>query len=512
MIRTLCATDSLGISCDILVIGGGTVGLVTAVELARRGQKVICLESGLARQEAEDHPLNEVTQSGAEYQGAALGRFRCLGGSSTRWGGALIPFQRADLISANWPIAYEELALYLPDVERLLSLTPGEYSADGFDWRLGDFAPRLAKWPAFAKRNIANLLGDALHSTPGLEILLDATATEFVVEEDRLTHVTARSLDGGTAVVRAREVIFAAGAIETTRLLLLLDRQNAGRIFSPDDQLGRRFSDHLSMLVADLDPVDRRELNRVVGFRFEARGAMRNLRFELADDTFLRDQVAPCFAHVAFASEGAGGFSALREAFRYLQRRSLPPVSVFVDLVSNLPWLIRAVWWRLVEKRLLYPDGAEFQLHLVLEQTDDPRNRISLSSDRCDVFGQPVANIHWTITAQDQDNIARAVSVFARAWENSGLAALARIRPRAQEDLRRALVNSGGIYHPVGSTRMGTSPENSVVDSQLRPHRLKNVSVLATSVLPRSGGTNPTMMLFLLAYRCMERISPRRIR
>jgi len=509
MIRNLEAADSLDLATDILVIGGGTVGLAVAVELARRGQTVICVESGLARQEVEEHPLNEVTQSGTAYQGAAHGRFRCLGGTSTRWGGALIPFQPGDLASAHWPVAYEELIVHLPEVGRLFGLAPGDYSAGGLDWRLSDFEPRLAKWPVFAKRNIANLLGEALQSTPGLEIFLDATATDFAVEQDRLTHVTARSLNGGRILVRAREVIFSAGAIETTRLLLLLDRQNGGKIFAPDNQLGRGFSDHLSVVVADLDPIDRRKLNRVAGFRFEAKGAMRNLRFELADATPLRDKVAPCFAHIAFDSEESGGFNALRETFRYLQKRSLPPVSVFLDLAADLPWLARAVWWRFVERRLLYPDRATIQLHMVAEQKDDPDNRISLSSDRCDSFGQPLANIHWTVTAQDQENLAHAVSAFACAWENSALAALAKIRPRPPEELHQALVHSGGIYHPVGSTRMGDSPENSVVDADLRPYRLKNVTVLATSVLPRSGGANPTMMLFLLAYRCMDRLAPK---
>src|SRR5258706_8037196 len=103
--------------------------------------------------------------------------------------------------------------------------------------------------------------------------VLNAAVTHFEVNDERIIRLTARSLDGGKAMVEADEVIFAAGAIETTRLLLLLDQQNANGIFSPDDQLGRYFSDHLSVIVAHLEARDRTALNRLTGFRFERRGA-----------------------------------------------------------------------------------------------------------------------------------------------------------------------------------------------------------------------------------------------
>jgi choline dehydrogenase-like flavoprotein len=41
----------------------------------------------------------------------------------------------------------------------------------------------------------------------------------------------------------------------------------------------------------------------------------------------------------------------------------------------------------------------------------------------------------------------------------------------------------------------------------LRPFRLRNTTVLSTSVLPNGGGANPTMMLMLLAFRCIDRLT-----
>jgi len=45
------------------------------------------------------------------------------------------------------------------------------------------------------------------------------------------------------------------------------------------------------------------------------------------------------------------------------------------------------------------------------------------------------------------------------------------------------------------------------VDGDLRPYGLANATVLATSVLPNSGGANPTMMLMMLAFRASDRLA-----
>ena len=160
MIRTLAKNDQLSRQCDVLVIGAGTVGLIVATQLAQSGRNVICLESGQMRQEADEHPLNEVVHTRLSYEGAAHGRFRCLGGTSTRWGGALIPFARADVEGAQWPIPYDDIVRFVPEVEALFGLTAGRYEAEDVEvLGEGDFVPRLAKWPPFGKRNVANLVG-----------------------------------------------------------------------------------------------------------------------------------------------------------------------------------------------------------------------------------------------------------------------------------------------------------------------------------------------------------------
>ena len=342
MIENLLGAAPGSSKCDIAVIGGGTLGLPTAARLSARGFSVICLESGGWVQKEETHPLNEVVQTRSIYAGAQRGRFRCIGGTSTRWGGALIPFLASDLINGDWPIKPDVLTGYREPVERLFDLPSDNYDAPELMQPLGTartHLPRLAKWPSFRKRNVFNLLESELRSRSNLRIVLNATVTDFEVVDEHLRAVIARSPDGGALRIEARHFVFTAGAIETTRLLLLLDKQNQNVLSRHGSHLGRNFYDHLSVLVARLQPLDKSALNRLTGFRFTKGGAMRNLRFELAEENGIRAKCLPCFAHIAFPRKAGERFCL---PTRHFAARSNAAHSASEDNCASYPQLALA--------------------------------------------------------------------------------------------------------------------------------------------------------------------------
>jgi choline dehydrogenase-like flavoprotein len=478
---------------------------------------VIVAESGGLTQIGETHPLNEVEQRGDNYLGAVEGRFRCLGGTSTRWGGAMLPFLPVDMAphsagwNVDWPIELSDLTAYQSEIERLFGLGSGPYDVPhimpGRGGASAAFIPRLAKWPPFRLRNVATLLAAELRSATGPDVWLNATATSFAFDSaGRLAKVTMRSGNGNELSVAARETIIAAGAIESTRLLLLADRQHDDRIFAPDDVLGRYFYDHLSTATGRLTDVRRKQLNRVVGFRFEG-SAMRNLRFEPSAELRTERKLPAGFAHIAFKTDRPTGFEALRDIYRKLQRRERPGVRDVAAMAIATPWLARAVWWRFVERRLLFPDGADLELVMVIEQEPRADNRISLSSRRCDLHGCPLAIIDWRVHDGDVANVLAATEAFVDAWNDSPLARLGRIEPNLPADLKDALARGGGIAHPGGSVRMGTSAARGVVDSDLQTFRVPNLSVVSTATFPTGGGANPTMMLMMAALRLADHMA-----
>ncbi len=501
MIRDLQGAGRIDVSTDYLVIGGGTAGLFASVWLAEAGYRVICIESGGLHQEAEEHPLNEVVHLKSVYDGAAHGRYRCIGGTSTRWGGALIPFQKADLRDAGWPIDIEDLQPFVSRVEAEFGVTAGDYELP--ELSTPTHTARLAKWPPFKKRNVFNLLQGRVRTSTNLSVWLNATATDFLVVDGVLRKVEARTQGGDMVTVRATNVIIAAGAIETTRLVLLMDAQNNSVVSRLSPSLGHYFSDHLSTSVGVMRPASLPELNRHVGFRFERDGTMRNLRFELSDAEDVRSRAPASFGHIAFVSDREGGFEVLRNILRASQKHRPPSLSDVAGLIRAVPWLLRAVWLRFFRRRMLFPDAAKFYLNMVIEQEPIEENQVKLSADRRDVFGRPLAELAWVVTERDQENLARAVDAFEAMWGTIALSSNARFERRPKGDAESELARGGGIYHPTGSTRLGRSADQGVVDRDLRLFAVPNVQLLSTSVFPTGGGANPTMMLLLLAARCV---------
>jgi choline dehydrogenase-like flavoprotein len=503
MMNDLIGRGHLSEDAYFVVIGAGTVGLPTSVMLAQKtGAKIVCLETGGNVQKQDTHPLNEVVQKGMLYKGASHGRFRCLGGTSTRWGGALIPFQDADLSIANWPISFDELVPYVREVEDLFSLEQGAYSDTSFPFDLGEFhVNRLAKWPQFKKRNVATLLHRQIDDIPNVHIWLNAHVIAISATEEGVK-LTAISRKGDKIDVDAKRLIIAAGAIETTRLALLIERQN--HLIKGNPALGRYFTDHISTEVAEIVTSRPSLLNRIIGFRFGDKGSMRNIRFELSPTTMAREKLPPSFTHIGFRNEKSGGFDVLRALFQRLQRGKLPPLRVVFDLIANTPWLLRAIWWRFIHKRLLFPDHSKLIVHVVVEQTPSEKNYIRLSDDQTDQFGIPLAEIMWAVTDEDKRNVTETAELFRKTWESTGFAKMGIWKSLETREIWASIESSEGIFHPTGSTRMGLDSANGVVDKDLNLFGVPNVQLLATSVLPTAGGANPTMMLFLLAMRCID--------
>ena len=131
-----------------------------------------------------------------------------------------------------------------------------------------------------------------------------------------------------------------------------------------DGPLGRGFHDHLSAPIANLETDHPDACVRLFSFAFQD-GGMRNLRFELAPETRAAMGLPAAFLHIAFARSGRSGFDGLRGIFQALQRKSLPATRDIITLLKDFPWFLRAVWWRLVEHRVLPPAGTMFELHLV---------------------------------------------------------------------------------------------------------------------------------------------------
>jgi choline dehydrogenase-like flavoprotein len=508
---------------DVCIIGGGIAGLIAADRLRRFRKSVLVLESGGRRDDGGIDPLNRVLFEKSAYRGATHGRARGLGGTSTRWGGALIPFLREDMAARPflgleaWPVDFDEIASFIPDVERLFGLDDTSYEEAVLDlWRNAatfpradrDILPRFAKWPPFARRNVATLLRSRLETDAGTTVWLNATVTGLEIDQmaGRVAGVGAAARSGRRLTARASHYVICAGAIESTRLLLLSRRRSADRAFAGCEALGRGFYDHVSLPAATIETKRPTELNRLAGFRFY-RAAMRSTRFELAPQSQQEERVASAFGHITFETPNPTGFDALRDALRSLQARGRPDLQKTLRAGRDLPYLIRAAWWRLVKRQLLWPEPARYRLHIVAEQLPQPQNRIELV-DQPDDLGVPRASLSWEVSSEE----LRTVDAFARRfdayWQRQNLTSLGKLvwDPGLSGSCFSSHADIGDIYHPGGTTRMGVDGRTAVLDRNLATFAVPNVSVASTSAFPSGASANPTLMLMAFALRLADRL------
>jgi choline dehydrogenase-like flavoprotein len=524
LILDLCEFErDQNVSVDYCVIGAGIAGLALAQRLASNGRRIIVLESGPRSDDGRPHPLNVVEICGRDYAGAIAGRARALGGTSSRWGGALIPFLPGDLAArydigkAAWPVSFSEVAPLLGDVEAMFGVEPGPYDVTCLAQQTPlmqsaaqseEFLLRFAKWPKFRRRNVGFLLNDFFESSTQTEIWLNATVVAFSFSEaGRLESVTARDWGGRRITVCANAFVLAAGAIESTRLLLIARRQSAGRVFAVCSALGIGFHDHVSFPAAEIQSRDTKALNAFAAFRFQC-GTMRSLRFELAPEAQKLDGVASAFAHVAAESSTTSAFNALREMLRCVQSRRAIPIGKLKTLTSGAPYLLRLAWWRYMRQTLLWPTAARISLHIVVEQLPRIQNRIELG-ESSDEFGLPRARLFWSVGDAEAALAAAFARRFSRYWRAQGMYTLGELDWYFDPDNPNSITwdGAGDVFHPGGSTRMGTNGCSAVVDANLATFAVPNLFVVSTSVFPFGASANPTMMLIAFALRLADHLA-----
>ncbi|ALN74700.1 GMC oxidoreductase [Aureimonas sp. AU20] len=511
-------------TAEICVIGAGIAGLLLARRLAGRGRRVVVLESGGATLEPTAQALNEIDNPSGAYTRALTGRYRALGGSSVKWGGRMLPISRHEVSARDylslpgWPLDRSELDAYLPEIEKLFGIGPSSYEADLLDTvdrdgRLprddGNLTSRFAKCPSFRRSNVATLLARDIGALSSLRIWLDATVCGFQLDRvaGRVLSVEARSRAGRTLTVRADRFVFAAGTIETTRLLLWLDALSEHRAFADCRVLGRYFQDHLKVKVAEISRGDWLGTNRLFAYRF-LESARRDLHLETTAAAQREDGAASAFAYVTMAlSQSPLGI--VKKIVQDVQKRDMDPRD-WASLGRHVPFLARSAYWRWVRQQLLVPRHVGFDLQVWIEQLPDWSNQIRLSESR-DSLAMPKVLLDWRPREADERTFRFAIARIEAYWARAGFDRTCPLSwtPAACDASRPIAPLAEACAHPSGTTRMGTDPCESVVAPDLACHAIPNLSIASASTFPTAGSANPTLTIMALALRLADHLMAR---
>lgn len=499
--------------CDVCIVGAGAAGIYLGVRLAQRGLAVIILEAG-GHVGADGAAVGiESTFEGTPYRGATEGRAFGLGGTTSRWGGVLIPHSERDFRPARegqfdpWRHIVAVVKQRSPDVLRTLGLDPQRDSPTMARRFLGDAVAtlhssgleiRVAEFLPFRRKNLAFLLRESSPKKGSLTVFLHAVATNWPITVgpdgvSRLTAVMARCGDK-TVTVTAHSFVLAAGALESARLLLEMERQTGANPFRQGAAVGCYLGDHLSCTIANLRPEDWALTAQRFGPRFKA-GRMQSFRFL---ERSAPDDSPRCFAHFIFENENPG-FLLAKKLLTGLQARVLPNISL-AEFRDGATGLLALGWHRMMGSRLYITPKTPVHLQLDIEQRPHYSNRIRLD-DRVDAWGRPMPVIQWDVHAEDYAAIRTTARRLLALWPGRDQ----RLPELCAVERDPAGQKPHDAYHPVGACRMGTDSE-AVVDAELRVHGIPNLAVLSTAVFPSAGTANPTFSMLCLGEALAERL------
>lgn len=506
---------------DICIVGAGAAGIVLAAKMARRGKRVLLLESGGATAEPSAQDLNECAYVGQSRRAASRGRFRALGGTTTVWGGQILELCPEDFAArswipgSGWPISRAELQPYYDQALQVEGLA-NACRQDEAVWRLlgidppdlgPDFQSYFTRW--CPEPNFARLYRESL-AAPNLRVVLHATATELLLDQggSRIGGVRCRTLTGREQIFSSAVYVLCLGTIESVRFLL---QPIAGRQPTPWSRsglLGCHFQSHIDWNAARVPAKSAATLRKWFANAY-LRGYKYHPKFRLASEA--QEQLRTL--GIAGSITCIDGAEAEQRRVKAMVRNALhgrPSGFEMRDLprvLRQLRAMLRLGYGYLLQHRAYWPAESEFWLRVHCEQEPLTASRIRLTEAR-DATGLLGAEVDWKVSDWEWRTIQCFTRQVEQALRNHGLAEIVPQPELLQPDGYRGVVFDNS-HHDMGGTRMARSPREGVVDTDLKLHEIANAYVCSASVFPSSGFSNPTHTLIALALRLADHLEAR---
>ncbi|MGD0526187.1 MAG: GMC family oxidoreductase [Polyangiaceae bacterium] len=484
---------NVDLECEVVVVGTGAGGAACAHELASRGRAVLLLEEGdLHRRDAFTGRTQAMVKKLYRDQGMtfALGNVgipvfagRGVGGTTTVNSGTC--YRTPERVFRRWReeqgltwFSRDAMAPYYERVEAMLRVERARFELTGGVGRVvARGAEKLGMHHRPVDRNAPECDGQgvccfgcptgAKRSTDvsyvpgalerGAQLVTAARVDGIDVVAGRARGVRARLASGKRLRVKAEAVVIAGGALMTPLVL-----RQAG-VCASSPALGKNLSIHPATKTLAL--------------------------FDEAID--MADGIPQGYSIDALEHEGI-----------MFEGGSMP----LEIMAVSVPW----VGQRFVDLMARYRNLALFGF--MIEDT-------SRGEVRPGPGGSPL--ITYNLNRRDAARMQKAMAVMCEVFLAAGarrvypmvpgmeeLSTLDEVRRLQAMDLPAAAFDVTA-YHPLGTCRIGTDPETSVLGPDFETHEVERLFVADGSAVPSALGVNPQLTIMAMALRAAEIIDRR---
>ena len=521
---------------EVTIVGAGPAGLAIALELDRRGISSRILESGGLHRDKSLSRLSQATVlSEATHDPLEAVSAQMFGGTSNLWAGACVPFDPIDLSrrqflsSTVWPIEYQKLARYYEPACAFLDAGPSEFSdhlSACFDQTTFQ-ANNLARFAKIRRTQVKHMA--RLKTSTRISISLNTVVTDVLVSgQGKVEAVRVASSNGDlVTTLSVRTLIIAAGGLETTKLLLNMQRSHPALFGGSEGHLGRYYMGHVTGSIADIR-FARPEYTDLFDFALQ-RGTFVRRRFQPTEKT----QTELGLSNTALWPEGAIadprhesamlstlylvvaanriGRSALPEVMR--RRHTGSSLTSASDHLRNFRlgnWRNSYADIRTIVKRLAAsprPPGffirnRKHQYRLIYHAEHLPHgdSRVRLTHQK-DYLGRNQLAIDLRFQQEDAASVAKLHYRMSQSLENSAFARVELSSSKPDDIMANVLRQARHGTHQLGTTRMALSAADGIVNGDLQTFDLPNMYLCSGSVFPTSGQANPTLTVTALGLR-----------
>jgi choline dehydrogenase-like flavoprotein len=539
------AAEGQLLTADICIVGAGAAGIAMALQFVNTPFDILVLESGGLGPEPQTQALYEGSVADARLHSPPdRYRERRFGGTTTIWGGRCMPFDPIDFETrpyvpdSGWPISYESVAAFYPGANRLCEAGEFNYDADeslpGIDRPMiegfeGKYFTSNTLERFSCPTDFGSRYGKKLRDASNIRVMLHANVTAIRLDSigRRVEALTVQTLTGKQFLARASHYVLATGGLEVARLMLASRDVQPNGVGNDHDFVGRYYMCHLAGTIGAIKiSGPTHAVNH--SYQLSDEGIYCRRRLALKPEIQREHQVSnfigrlhhpritdPTHRNAILSALYLGKNFISYEYGKRLHGEERLGWSAWLKHVRNVaagPTDIAAFGWHLFRDRKLadrkFPSiiiksrANLYSLDFHAEQQPNCASRVSLGRD-IDALGMLRLNIDWRYTAGDVKAVQRALALLQVDFRQSGVATFDYDPNMVEFEMTRYGAYGG---HHIGTARMGSDPNSSVVDTDCRVHGIVNLFVNSAAAFPTSSQANPTLTLVALSLRMAEHL------